>query len=927
MIGAPPIAAGINVTVTDTHTSSTSLPQEKAIATSILTPTVSQDVVEIGSRATSHGSTVMTETLSVIDEHITDLRQPSVSSEAGDARAVNDSGSEYSNQEHRLSYVAGSDDEGESNGQLSEKDVASWSPARVAEYLLNAGVEKSHCDVFQEQEFSGEVLLGMDQSSIFLKELELGPIGRRLKTWQKIKTLQEEVKHASTTPRSSGTLRDSVTSAGATTGTKSPAVHQDSITVRGEPSKPDTPSSFQHPGSPPGAISASSRAHPSRPSAASIRSLGHSRRQSSVDGTPSMPPSAAAAFVNLQGHAKQGSFDRTWTMGSALGRTPNATRPASTYMGSRPGSAHLYSLSGDRGQFEKRNSQAMFEQDRAAAGGEIDMRRHRHLAKGSSVDHQQQPTYSSSGPVSDAFRRSRPTSAAENAPTAQFGLHNNVMQAGSRVFSEPTMDGTSPIVTKLEYETATNRKRTSAATGEATPDRSSVAGSAAGTRAVSDAVTGREKAMFTLPVDPVPKPLPSPSLGGSSTPSIDSKGYSFDGSQNKPVTVLPGPGAGVPAARRKNKKETSAYTRGLERKSPQEQRIGCEYSGWMKKRSSNLLTAWKPRLFILKGRRLSYYYSESDTEEKGLIDISNHRVLPADNERLTGLHASLTGGSTPTSPQMMSSSFSPRTSWSNTSPVSPFPNGSSLSPKESGSNTFIFKLVPPRTGLSKAVQFTKPTVHYFAVPNVDEGRRWMAALIKATIDKDDSKGVTTTYQHKTISLEKARARKERPPALMHVEEEDTVPGAQILAAFSPEGSIHDNDSRSLDEARLSGGPHSAPFQVPPSATSSFSPVSAQTGFGGLSRGDSDYSNGTFHNRADSDQPVSPISRASTSYYGEQRNGVESENLNHRVVQGVPSGGYSPRASSIQRSSAGGSTYGLGIEGLNNGSPTVHNGVQ
>ena len=917
--------AGVNLTVTDTHTPSPSIPQEQAVSTSIPAPHISQGIADTGSRVTSHGSTVMTETLSVIDEHITDLRQPSVTSEASDARAVNDSGSEYSNQEHRLSYVAGSDNEEESGGQLSEKDVASWSPARVAEYLLDAGVEKSHCDVFQEQEFSGEVLLGMDQSSIFLKELELGPIGRRLKTWQKIKSLQEDVKHAPPTPRSSGTLRDSGTSATGTIGTRSPAVHQDSITVRGEPSNQGAPPSSHNPGSPPSAIPASIRAYPSRPSAASIRSLGHSRRQSSVDGTPSMPPSAAAAYVNQQGHAKQGSFDRTWTMGGALGRTPNATRPSSSYIGSRPGSAHLQSLSGDRGQFEKRNSQAMFEQDRAAAGGEIDMRRNRNLAKGGSVDHQRESTYSSSGLLSDAlFKRSRPPSAVENAPTAQLGLYNGFAQAGSRVFSEPSMDGTSPIVTKLEYETATNRKRTSAATGEATPDRSSVAGSTAGNRTVSDAVTGREKAMFAVPVEPLPKPLPSPSLGGSSTPSIDSKGYSFDGSQNKPVTVLPGPGAVVPPARRKNKKETSAYTRGLERKSPQEQRIGCEYSGWMKKRSSNLLTAWKPRLFILKGRRLSYYYSESDTEEKGLIDISNHRVLPADNERLTGLHASLTGGSTPTSPQMMTSNFSPRTSSSNTSPVSPFPNGSSLSPREGGNNTFIFKLVPPRTGLSKAVQFTKPTVHYFAVPNVDEGRRWMAALIKATIDKDDSKGVTTTYQHKTISLEKARARKERPPALMHVEEEDAASGAQISEAISPEGSAQDNESRSLDEAPLPGGPYS---QVPSSATSSFSPVSAQTGFGGMRRGDSDYSNGTFHNRADSDQPVSPISRTSTSYYGEQRNGTEVENLSQRVNQAVSSGNSRPRASSIQRSSAGGSTYGLGIEGLNNGSPIAHSGVQ
>jgi hypothetical protein len=84
---------------------------------------------------------------------------------------------------------------------------------------------------------------------------------------------------------------------------------------------------------------------------------------------------------------------------------------------------------------------------------------------------------------------------------------------------------------------------------------------------------------------------------------------------------------------------------------------------------------------------------------------------------------------------------------------------------------FIFKLVPPRAGLSRAVTFTKPTVHYFAVPNIKQGRLWMAALMKATIDRDDTKPITTTYQQKTISLAKARAMRHRPPALMNLDEQ------------------------------------------------------------------------------------------------------------------------------------------------------------
>jgi hypothetical protein len=220
---------------------------------------------------------------------------------------------------------------------------------------------------------------------------------------------------------------------------------------------------------------------------------------------------------------------------------------------------------------------------------------------------------------------------------------------------------------------------------------------------------------------------------------------------------------GSRTSRKKSKKETSAYTRGLEKKTPQEQMIDADYSGWMKKKSTNLMTTWKPRLFVLKGRRLSYYYSEEDTQEKGLIDISFHRVLPADTDRLTGLHATLTGATT--SPTTPSGTHTP-TIASAEAAAEP---ESTLS-KSSGDSMFIFKLVPPRAGLSRAVTFTKPTVHYFAVPNIKQGRLWMAALMKATIDRDDTKPITTTYQQKTISLAKARAMRHRPPALMNLDE-------------------------------------------------------------------------------------------------------------------------------------------------------------
>ncbi|KAM0499650.1 hypothetical protein ACHAPB_005838, partial [Verticillium nonalfalfae] len=273
-----------------------------------------------------------------------------------------------------------------------------------------------------------------------------------------------------------------------------------------------------------------------------------------------------------------------------------------------------------------------------------------------------------------------------------------------------------------------------------------------GLRATSDISSG-ERVRITSPVDTTVKdsPLPSPAPTGSSTPSA---GPSFDlespgnGKMSPSTTTT----AASKSSRRKGKKETSAYQRGLQKIGPKEAMKDADYSGWMKKKSSNLMTTWKPRLFVLKGRRLAYFYSEDDQQEKGLIDISFHRVLPADNEKLTGLHATLTGAGSAAAPAA-STLAQPE-----------------VALDKGDDSMFIFKLVPPRTGLTRAVNFTKPTVHYFAVPNLQQGRLWMAALVKATIDRDDTQPITTTYQQKTISLAKARAMRHRPPALMNLDE-------------------------------------------------------------------------------------------------------------------------------------------------------------
>ncbi|OHE95285.1 SAM domain-containing protein, partial [Colletotrichum orchidophilum] len=741
-------------------------------------PTASAPPSAALGRINTNQDHVLSETLNVIDEHITDLR--STPSNGAMRAPPTDSGSEYSAQlDHRMSYIHGEETDEEEEGMHSRSEVEAWTPDQVAEYLFTVGVEKSHCEVFRDQEITGEVLLGMDQSSLFIKAFELGSVGRRLKTWQKIKSLQDECNNLGiATRRTTQTYGSDVGSEDA----KRSRSRADTLTSSmprmtpvddramsfsskrlsfSQTPKLDT-ASIVSPVSP--IVDSPTRpSHMKRPSAASVRDLHHSRRHSSstdfrLAGQPmasTLTPKLATSgtFPQTDGaHKKQPSFDRNWTLGSASSRPLSSTGLQDVMQQSglhAPESA----IDTDRGYF---------------SGTEVDGRRRNVLRKRDSTASQgRKNSYAEEQRVRSATaisRHSRFGSVDSNrdsvaSPAAQkyYGIpstaHRRTASTSTTQSARPVppvKDVGAPSVTKLEAKARASPVPESPATrqGIHADWLSAVVKPSMkvpGLRAISDSISSDRNKMAS-PIDPSLKdsPLPSPARTGSSTPSA---GPSFE--LDSPDTAKSPSTATTVASkgsRKKGKKETSAYQRGLLKISPAEAVKDADYSGWMRKKSSNLMTTWKPRLFVLKGRRLAYYYSENDDEEKGLIDISFHRVLPADNEQLTGLHAKLTGAGAVTGHEANAS-------------------------VEKGDDTmFIFKLVPPRAGLSRAVNFTKPTVHYFAVPNLKSGRLWMAALMKATIDRDDTQAITTTYQQKTISLAKARQQRHRPPALMNLEE-------------------------------------------------------------------------------------------------------------------------------------------------------------
>lgn len=744
-------------------------------------------------------SRVLSETLNVIDEHITRLRSP-LSTGSILRGHGNDSGSEYSVPlDHRMSYIRGEETDEEEDFSHTRQEVQGWSADQVAEYLFENSVEKQHCEVFRDQEITGEVLLGMDQSSLFIKAFDLGSVGRRLKTWHKIKALQDEVaKNAMTTKRSTQhgseagsedtRSRRSRTNTVTTMGSNRPS----SISTRHmSQSQIISPATQVSPTSPQ-KLSETRAGHAKRPSAASIRELHHSRRHSSTDyrivspvlSSPTLQPSVLATEG---GHRKQPSFDRNWTLGNAFGQ-PGA-RPLS--------SAGLQDLNSP-----EKDQDSAVELDRGYfSGTDADGRRRNVLRKRDSVAHSRQSSYAEEQRVRSATALSRhsrfgsvdsyrevPTAAQKYYGVQPTGHGRSASAATTESIIRPLpplKDNAPPSVTKID--TSVRVQSVPKQQGFNSDWLSSVVRpgqkqSRNGMRALSEKLDRSRPS----PSDSSPKDSGSFSpTTGDSTPSV-APSLELD----SPEVASPSPNSAATApikGKKKGKKGTSAYTRGLLKISPAEAKEGAEYYGWMKKKSSHLMTTWKPRFFVLKGRRLSYYYSETDTEEKGLIDISFHRVLPADNDRLTGLHATITnavGG-----PSIPNSSLSPDIEKSN-EPV------------------FIFKLVPPRAGLSRAVTFTKPMVHYFAVPNVKQGRLWMAAMMKATIDRDDTQPITTTYQQKTISLNKAKQMRHRPPALMNLDEmADEEQKAETGNGPNSLGIFGENDSgvSGLDKAKAGNG--------------------------------------------------------------------------------------------------------------------------
>lgn len=224
------------------------------------------------------------------------------------------------------------------------------------------------------------------------------------------------------------------------------------------------------------------------------------------------------------------------------------------------------------------------------------------------------------------------------------------------------------------------------------------------------------------------------------------------------------------------KLKTSAFTEGIRDINPDDAIKTSNFSGWMSKKSGGTL-GWRSRYFTLHGTRLSYFTSLRDKREKGLIDITAHKVIPVSteneinpNDKYVAIYASLTGF-----------------------------------------GRYCFKLVPPAPGFKKGLMFTQPKTHFFAVETQEEMRGWMKAIMTATIDIDDSVPVVSSCNTPTVTLAKAQELLAKAREETKLKDENLKSrGFGILPEESPtlynESATSEESSpivRSLDDATLS----------------------------------------------------------------------------------------------------------------------------
>ncbi|KAK9376840.1 uncharacterized protein V1513DRAFT_438289 [Lipomyces chichibuensis] len=555
------------------------------------------------------------------------------------------------------------------SNEATMSSVLSWTPLDVSQYLAQEGFEPDVCEKFVEHKITGKIFLELELP--LLKELDIASFGTRFELNKVIEKLRKSAESATrSSPRA--------TSYGQANRQKHQSV---------QPLDPDNRSRL------------------------SVRVPAHTRQRSrSLD-------------IPQENRHKSGipSFDRNWQLPQSpkLAQSPPqlAMSPLGSVQGLEPAAAEPINYRSEYGsqyvvadmpdtqegfQSPILDSAAAKTQKQTASTSALDSQRSYDDESKSRTNSQYQSMKQTiDAPTSEheqesllqGYRNSSTTSAitdnaydspissAYTSPTvAQSEIHpRQSLMVAHKIISHISSDLSGMERDNLDSFKLKGRTADRSGPGQTSPKRT-----------ITEPLNGTLTAQFFGQSDTV-------TVTNTDTPrSVSSTSY-------KPKKLT--------------KQNTSAFTEGRQKITPDQSAASGEYSGWMSKRGGSGVGAWKTRFFVLHGTRLSYFASSADQKEKGLIDITAHRVVPikANEDKLVALYAASTG-----------------------------------------SGRYCFKLVPPAPGSRKGVTFTAPRVHYFAIDNREDMRGWMNALMKATIDRDDSVPVISSCTTPTVSLSKAR---------------------------------------------------------------------------------------------------------------------------------------------------------------------------
>lgn len=774
---------------------------------------------------------------------------------------IPDSGSEYSRDNDQIDSDSEVEDDapalmyGSSEVTYTVDEVSQWSPIAVADYFRSRGVSSTTCDKFAEQEVTGAILIQLQMAD--LKELDLGSFGKRFEAWKEIENLVQNLLH-SPKSRGSSSVRLSIASKdgsprprSSTVGTGIlPRIHSQHNRPASRQNMPKyridvqganafSPSSgMQPPGTahtfiaetPMSAMFERPRSPPESPPRAQNRQVsGTSRDYSPFSTSIGLQSAFAAAGASIHAavgpgnsvpHRRESSFDRNWKLNTAIPLNRPSTSAGSATHKVNTSSGTTGSFTGDSGFGGSNSNTPMVTEKSYFSGGESATPKGRRVLqkKGSGGSGGQRKTsYTEEQRVragtalsrhsrigsTDTVRGESSSSLVPQGKDKSRPKSNSFSDSGSYTFEHPRFSATpAPGLTKR---------------GASDPAQPAV--SAIVTRSASEKVSSGNTAGVTAPAITIPTSTSGAqdALHLKSTISVTIEGgVKAEKDKERTSESHTYKAAASPSElRKKSKKQhTSAWQEGLRHISPLEAAKEADFSGWMWKRGSGSVPTWGVRFFVLNGRRLSYFYSEDDTRERGLIDITSHKVLAATGDRIVNFHASLAAvtkisspASTATSPQFFHGLESPKHNGDISPKRSPLGPNTPLTPTEGGDKEkerergwFTFKLVPPAPGAARGVTFTAPKLHYFATDTKETGRAWMGAIMKATIEIDSTQPVTSSYSAATISLAKARALRARPPDLAIIKPPSSSTGGSSVAGDSNKGlaisgiDIHDTDN-------------------------------------------------------------------------------------------------------------------------------------